>query len=1244
MTAAMALGLLVSIPREVTGQSQPPLSAQQSAELEEAKRLIQQADQLYNEGKYSQAILLEERALAIREKVLGKEHPSVATSLNNLATLYQMQGSYEKAEPLYLRSLAITEKVLGKEHPSVATSLNNLAALYQQQGSYEKAEPLYLRSLAIREKVLGKEHPDVAQSLNGLAELYRMQGSYEKAEPLYLRSLAITEKVLGKEHPSVATSLNNLATLYQMQGSYEKAEPLYLRSLAITEKVLGKEHPLVANSLNNLAELYRAKGSYEKVETLFLRSLAIREKVLGAYHPDVAQSLNSLAGLYQEQGSYEKAESLYLRSLAIREKVLGAYHPDVAQSLNNLAGLYKEQGSYEKAEPLYLRSLAIKEKVLGKEHPFVATSLNNLAGLYKEQGSYEKAEPLYLRSLAIKEKVLGKEHPSVATSLNGLAILYYTQGSYEKAEPLYLRSLAIYEKVLGAYHPDVAQSLNNLAELYQEQGSYEKAEPLFLRSLAIKEKVLGKEHPSVATSLNNLAGLYQAKGSYEKAEPLYLRSLVIFEKVLGKEHPSVATSLNNLAGLYRVQGSYEKAEPLFLRSLAITEKVLGKEHPDVAISLNNLAGLYQAKGSYEKAEPLYLRSLAISEKVLDKKHPNVATSLSNLALLYWAQGDMTRTTDFLSRSLEVEKHNLPLIFAVGSEQRKQNYAKTFAGSTNLAVSLAFQKAAKNPTVSRLALTTVLRRKGLVLDAVADNIQTLRSQLAQNPETKKLLDEWLNVLQQLSALVYRGQGKQTPEQYQTQFQQLEAEKERLEDAISKKSAEFRTTTQPVELAAIQAKIPPDAALVEIVLYKPFNPKAKSTERWGKPRYAAAVLRSSGEPKWIDLGDAAAIDKSVTNLREALANKSPLETNQENKNNAIKENDTGESDRSIFKVEPVIDIASVQKLARTLDQQVMAPIRPLLGDARHLLISPDAQLSLIPFEALQDEQGKYLIQRYAFSYFSSGRDLLRLQLYAGSGSAPVVFANIDYNQQENAIAAKPKSDDTRGFDHRRSTDLANLSVKPLQATTQEAESIKAVFPKSKIISQKLATETAIKQLSAPSILHLATHGFFLPDQEVKLQPNEFDLQQPKILNLENPLLRSGIALAGFNIRSKAASSNDDGVLTALEMAGLNLRGTQLVVLSACETGLGDVKVGDGLYGLRRALVIAGSQSQLLSLWKVSDGGTKELMVKYYQKLKAGKGRHEALREVQLEFLSNPKYQHPFYWASFVPSGDWTALSGK
>ncbi|WP_308796484.1 tetratricopeptide repeat protein [Tolypothrix sp. FACHB-123] len=978
--------------------------------------------------------------------------------------------------------------------------------------------------------------------------------------------------------------------------------------------------------------LYR-QGKYSQAIPLAERALAIREKVLGTEHPLVALGLNNLAALYSSVGSNAKAESLYLRSLAIQEKLLGREHPDVALSLNNLAALYSSVGSHVKAESLYLRSLAIEEKLLGREHPNVAQTLNNLAELYREQGDYTKAEPLYLRSLAIYEKALGKEHPNVALSLNNLALLYQSQGSYAKAEGLYLRALRISEKILGEEHPLMATNLNNLAELYRLQGSYAKAEPLYLRSLTILEKVLGKENPTVALGLNNLALIYKLQGSYTKAEPLYLRSLTILEKILGKEHPDVALSLHNLAELYRSQGSNVKAESLYLRSLAIREKILGKEHPDVAQSLNNLALLYSSLGSYTKAEGLYLRSLAIREKLLGKEHPNIALSLNNLAALYWAQGDINRTTDFLTRGLAIEEQNLQLIYAVGSEKRKQNYAQTFSITTDAAVNLALQQSSQNPTLGKLALNTVLRRKGRVLDAMTDTVQTLRTQLADKPETKKLFDDWLNVQQELAALVYRGQGEEKFAVYQGKIQQLEAQKEQLEEQVSAKSAEFRQAIQPVELAAIQAQIPQDAALVEIVQYYPFNTKAKKeSEKWGKPRYAAVVLRASGEPKWVDLGDATTIDKSVASFRQVLiyapASSQENNPNSKQRGGIIPKPADGKTSGS-----------RLQKLARALDEQIMTPIRPLLGDARHLLLSPDGQLNLIPFEALKDEQNQYLVQRYAFSYLTTGRDLLNLQTKAKAAANPVVFADIDYEQQDTAVAAK-----SRDAQNQRSIDFANLTVSRLTATLAEGQQIQKIFPKTNIFLGKQATESAIKQLNAPLILHLATHGFFLPDKEIAPRSNDFNqqLEKPLAVNLENPLLRSGLALAGFNNRqTKQKNDSEDGVLTALEVAGLNLRGTELVVLSACETGLGDVKIGGGVYGLRRALVIAGSQTQLLSLWQVADDGTKDLMVKYYEKLQAGKGRHEALREVQLELLNNPQYQHPYFWASFIPSGNWRVM---
>ncbi|MCP4345303.1 MAG: tetratricopeptide repeat protein [Desulfobacterales bacterium] len=250
-------------------------------------------------------------------------------------------GLYAEAEKTLERSLEIREKHLGKEHPSVAAILNNLSWLYYSQGKYEEAEPLYKRALAISEKVLRPEHPDVATTLSNLAEMYRAQSKYEEAEPLYRRALAISEKVLGLEHPNVAVTLNNLAALYYSQDRYEEAKPLYKRALATREKILGPEHPDVAVTLDNLAELYRAQGKYEEAEPLFKRALAISEKVLGLEHPNVAVTLNNLAGLYYSQSKYEEAEPLYKRALAICEKALGPNHPNTVTARNNLNRLLR---------------------------------------------------------------------------------------------------------------------------------------------------------------------------------------------------------------------------------------------------------------------------------------------------------------------------------------------------------------------------------------------------------------------------------------------------------------------------------------------------------------------------------------------------------------------------------------------------------------------------------------------------------------------------------------------------------------------------------------------------------------------------------------------------------------------------------------------------------------------------------------------------------------------------------------
>jgi CHAT domain-containing protein/lipopolysaccharide biosynthesis regulator YciM len=934
-----------------------------------------------------------------------------------------------------------------------------------------------------------------------------------------------------------------------------------------------------------VSELHQA-GHYAEAIPLAEQVLAIREQALGVNHLDVAISLNDLGGLYQDQGNYTQAQPLYQRSLAIREQALEANHPLVAISLNNLAELYRNQGNYAQAEPLYRRSLAILEQTLGTNHSLVATSLNNLAELYRAQGNYAQSEPLLQRALAIQEQVLGADHLDVAISLNNLASLYQDQGNYAQAEPLYQRSISIREQALGENHPDVATSLNNLAGLYQDQGNYAQAEQLLQRSIAIWKQALGENHPLVATSFNNLALLYQAQGNYDQAEQLLQRSLAIREQALGENHPDVAQVLNNLAALYQAQGNYAQAEPLYQRSISIREQALGASHPLVATSLNNLALLYQAQGNYAKAEPFYQRSIGILEQALGVNHPDVARSLNNLVVFSWAQNNLTSTLGFLQRSLSVEEVNLNLNLINGSESYKQNFLATFASTTDAAISLHLQSLPADPTAAQLALTTVLQRKGRLLDLFTNSQQILREQL--DPDSQALLSDLNAKRTQLSTLVFNRPESLPLDQYRNQVAALESQIQPLEDQLSRRSSQFRALNQPIDLPTIQALLPAQTTLVELVRYQVFDPKAASNNGFGEAHYAAYLLQPNGQIDGIDLGSVAEIDPLITDLQQTLRN-------------------------------PSFTIDEVKEAARSLDARVMAPIRQRLGNTNHLLISPDGAFNLIPFETLVDETGHYLVENYTLTYLTSGRDLLRLQAEAPSQTEPMLLANPIFERAGDPVVAQSPT---------RYADLRQQNWTALSGTAEEANAIAAQFPQVLNLQGSAATEAALKQANRPRFLHIATHGFFEP-----VDPSE-------VVPIGNPLLRSGLVLSGLRVGQ--SGTGEDGIVSALEVSSLNLLGTQLVVLSACETGLGDLSLGEGVYGLRRALVLAGSESQLISLWRVQDDTTRDLMVEYYKHLLSGMGRSEALRRTQLAMLSNEATAHPYYWAAFINSGDWRPLN--
>jgi CHAT domain-containing protein len=851
-----------------------------------------------------------------------------------------------------------------------------------------------------------------------------------------------------------------------------------------------------------------------------------------------------------------------------------------------------EQGEYKQALPLAEEALSLRQQQLGENHPLVATSLSNLATLHQVLGNYDRAASLLQRALSITAQVSGIDSLDYALQLNNLAEVYRAQGNYTQAEELHLKSIALREALLQPNDPLLATAYNNLAELYRAQGNVAQAQPLYEKALQINREAYGENHPSAAILLNNLAELYRSQGDLIQALDLYSQALQIVRLTLSPNHPYYGALLNNMAALYVDAGLYAKALPLYQEAMQIGEQQLGNQHPNFAQALDNLATAYYHQGNYAKASPLFQQAIGLRERALGNTHPDLARSLNGLSYVYRATDKIDQAIDLQGRAHHIEEYNLSVMLSHGTEARKQAYLSTLESSTYSTISLNIQQAPQNPRATRLALTTLLQRKGRVLDTLTDSQNNLRKYLP--PDAQVLFTQLAASRSQLAALLFSG-AIDAPD-YQQQLTALRNQIQAQETQLSQQSAQFKTQAQPTSLEAVQKLLPANSALIEFVLYRPLIRRNGGDSQWGEPRYAAYVLHSQGDPQAVDLGTAAALNQSIAQFRNTLR------------------------DRRYFK--------PFQQAARALDAKLMQPLRPLLKDKTQLLISPDGQLNLVPFAALIDPQEKYALENYTLSYLSSGRDLLRLQTQPSSHQ-DVLLANPQFG---NSRALR----DTRRGSHSTTQGFGDLEFSPLPGTDAEVKAIAPLLPDALILSEAQASEARLKQVQSPRILHIATHGFFLNDEAIA--PRSLSGSSPASPPMENPLLRSGLALAGFNQRQ---SEGDDGVLTALEASSLDLWGTQLVVLSACETGVGEVSNGEGVYGLRRAFVMAGAASQLFSLWQVDDFGTKDLMVKYYQQLLAGKGRSEALRQTQLEMLNDPRYRHPYYWAVFSLSGDWRSL---
>jgi CHAT domain-containing protein len=917
---------------------------------------------------------------------------------------------------------------------------------------------------------------------------------------------------------------------------------------------------------------YYNSNNYEKAILFGEKTLIATKEELGENHPDYATSLNDLAFLYSSMGKYEKAELLYIQAKEIRKKVLGEDHLHYSISLNNLAGLYERMGLLNKAEPLYIQAKEIRKKVLGENDPDYAVVLDNLASLYTNMGQYEKAEPLYIEAKEIKKKSLGETHRYYAISLNNLATLYTKIGQYEKAEPLYKSSMEIIRQLAGESNPDYANSLVGLAALYERMGQYKKAEPMYMQAMEIDKKIFGEIHPYYAIDLNNLAFLYADMGQYEKVEPLYIRSMDIVRQLVGESHPDYALRLNNLALLYNIMGEYEKTETLFIRSMDIRKQTLGEAHPLYAKNLNSLAFFYTNQGEYEKAEPLFIKASSIIRK------------------------------------------NLLRLFNVLSEKEKSNYLSNNINLNSISNIFLYKHRLASPLFYKESFDLQLLLKSISLANTKMMLESVRS--SKDTNVQKIFSQWQSNKSMLSKQYVLSIGKRMEN-----LAQIEEKSEMLEKELTRISSDFREQQRALQIKTgdVVNRLSDDEAVIEFVSFEYYNKKPTDSTI-----YAAYILtKKDSVPHFVPLFE----EKQFQQLQQILGGTGKITEKSAN----VFYPDLTQKDKNT-------------KQGEALYKLIWQPLEPYLAGIKKISYSPAGKLFGIAFHALFIGNDSLLIEKYQLQQYTSTRQvaLRNTESQTVKPTNITLFGNANFSM--DSLQLTKQRTDLSGSYVSRSIytpplrGANNNSWPSLPGTAEEVNSIKQLFDRNKIATRSFAHTTAseenLKALSgnSPQILHIATHGFFLP--EPNKEKKDKTLNQGSAYTLaDDPLLRTGLILSGGNYAwsgKEPIAGVEDGIVTAYEIAQLNLSNTELVVLSACETALGDVKGSEGVFGLQRAFRMAGVKKMLVSLWKIPDRETAELMTSFYTYWMKGETINDAFTQAQADMRK--KYS-PFYWAAFV-----------
>lgn len=1119
----------------------------------------------------------------------------------NLSSLYSNIGDIKMSIYYNEKRAIILKKVYGGKNPQYIETMTKIGYDYLKLNDYQKAGNILSEVALFQKGNFGENNSEYLNLMSDLGNSYYKLNKFEDAEFIFLSVINNIKIVFGEDSKIYINNLIKLAHTFTQLKKFQKAHELYLLVAEKHKNLGGDTHPDYLISLESIAYSYKDLGLYDKNLDIYKLLAVNKRKAFGDDHSEYLLGLNELAKAHSDFGQYKEAIRI-LEEVSEKQKLLfGSNDLNYLESLNNLANDYDKIGKNEEALQLYIFVSDKRKELLGENDGRYLVSQNNLASVYLSLGNYEKSLEILTEVIEKQKELFGETGPDYLMSLNNLAVTYIGLGNYKRALELHLIVASARKDVLGVMHLDYFQSINNIAATYSDLGLNDKAIEILSNLADVQEKSLGKNHLQYHFTCHNLAKLLLSSGKYQNALELCLQTLEFIELNYGKSHEVYLQSLSLFARILSFMKDYPAAIST-QEDVVLTKKKLYGENNSIYLSaLSNLGLLYSDANQYEKASEIYLRVTKLMQNILGKNHPEYIISISNMASLLDKTGKESSANRLFKEVIEFNVNYHKSNIEIMTEQEIENLVDIYS-KIEYYNSFAKRNYYNFDDTGNDSYFLSLNTKGLALNSTIN----LRSRISRSKDSVLLAkyDEWIRnkrILARQSLLPVADRNET--------FVSLVEKANTLERFLIQKSSYISEIKKSIKVQDVRQHLRENEVVIEFISYR-YHDKYRWTD---SIYYAAIVLRKSDTSAiYIPLCE----EKQIESM---LSQKSIRESNRINQ---------------LYKKQELYNL-------------IFKPLLQLIPKGSIINYAPSGVLHQINFDAIMNSDSTYLSDTYKFQMVSTTGKLVYPKPEK-SPSSITVFGGLQYDMDEEEISNQiyrksPKSNlVTRSYFDVDNTLRTKCSYLP--GTHKEATDIINLSKNKNIIIQSFIGSQGIEENfkllgdnESPSIIHVATHGFFFPDPKKDNKKLNHEMAgYNRFVNSSNNLNRSGLLFAGCNIAwngDTITTNREDGILTAYEVSNLSLFNTELVVLSACETGLGDIKGSEGVYGLQRAFKMAGARYLMMSLWKVPDNATQEFMTTFYTELLTNKKSiREAYNTTQKQMRD--KYRdEPYKWAGFV-----------